>query len=57
VVLAVDRQDGLPIALEFIGRPFSEATLLRLAATYERQRGPRPLPPTTPRLAGDVIRY
>ena len=42
---AVDR-DGLPIGLEFLGRPFSEATLIRLAAEYERVHGPRPLPQT-----------
>jgi hypothetical protein len=36
--------DGLPIAIEFMGRPFSEAILLRIAAAYERRRGPRPLP-------------
>jgi Asp-tRNA(Asn)/Glu-tRNA(Gln) amidotransferase A subunit family amidase len=38
--------DGLPIGLEFLGRPFSEATLIRLAAEYERVHGPRPLPKT-----------
>lgn len=45
VPCAVDR-DGLPIGLEFLGRPFSEATLIRLAAEYERVHGPRPLPGT-----------
>lgn len=43
VPCAVDR-DGLPIGLEFLGRPFSEATLIRLAMAYERVHGPRPLP-------------
>jgi Asp-tRNA(Asn)/Glu-tRNA(Gln) amidotransferase A subunit family amidase len=42
---AVDR-DGLPIGLEFLGRPFSEPTLIRLAMEYERARGKRPLPLT-----------
>ena len=42
---AVDR-DGLPIGLEFLGRPFSEATLIRLAAEYEKLHGSRPLPDT-----------
>jgi Asp-tRNA(Asn)/Glu-tRNA(Gln) amidotransferase A subunit family amidase len=42
--------DGLPLAIEILGRPFAEPTLIRLAAIYERARGPRVLPPTTPRL-------
>jgi Asp-tRNA(Asn)/Glu-tRNA(Gln) amidotransferase A subunit family amidase len=45
---AVDR-DGLPIGLEFLGRPFSEETLMRLAMEYERVHGPRPLPQTVQR--------
>ena len=48
VPCAVDR-DGLPIGLEFLGRPFSEGTLLRLAAEYERAHGPGPLPPAVRR--------
>ena len=42
---AVDGE-GLPIGLEFLGRPFSEATLIRIAMEYERLRGPRALPQT-----------
>ncbi len=49
--------DGLPIAIEFLGRPFAEDTLLQLSGAYERLRGPRPLPPTTPRLPGEVFPY
>ena len=48
---------GSPLALEILGRPFSEATLIRIAAVYERARGPRVLPTTTPRLAGEAVRY
>ena len=42
--------DGLPIALELLGRPFSEAKLIQLAGAYERRSPPRPIPPTTPPL-------
>jgi amidase len=39
---------GLPVGLSFIGRPWSEATLLRLAYAYEQgtrhRRPPRYLP-------------
>ena len=52
VVPAGLHPDGLPIAIEILGRPFSESVLIRIAAVYERGRGPRVLPPTTPRLAG-----
>src|SRR5262249_59612685 len=30
--------DGLPIGVQFIGRPFAEATLIRLAAQLEAAR-------------------
>ena len=30
--------DGLPIGVQFIGRPFAEATLIRLAAQLEQAR-------------------
>jgi len=46
--------DGLPIAIEMLGRPFSEGTLIRLAAAYESARGPRTLPKTAPPLTRDA---
>ena len=49
--------DGLPIALELLGRPFSEPKLIQLAGAYERRNRTRPIPPTTPRLPGDVFPY
>jgi len=40
--------DGLPVGLEFLGRPFAEGTLFRLAYGFEqgtRHRRPSPLTP------------
>ena len=37
--------DGLPIGLQFAGRLWDEATVLRAARAYELVRGPFPLPP------------
>ena len=48
---------GLPIALEFLGRPFDEPTLIRLASGYEAQSGHRKTPPNTPPLEGEVLEY
>ncbi len=35
---------GLPLSMQLIGRPFDETTVLRVAASYERVRGPLPVP-------------
>ncbi len=40
--------DGLPIGLQIIGKPFDEATVLRLAHAYERSTTWHQLRPTTP---------
>src|SRR5215472_10101292 len=37
--------DGLPISMQIVGRPFDEATVLRVAASYEAMRGPLSPPP------------
>jgi aspartyl-tRNA(Asn)/glutamyl-tRNA(Gln) amidotransferase subunit A len=37
---------GLPLGLQVIGRPFDEATVLRVADVLERARGPFPAPQT-----------
>lgn len=49
--------DGVPLGLEFIGRRFSEATLLRLAYAYEQANPQRKLPPTTPLLGSEILTY
>ena len=33
---------GLPLAMQIVGRPFDEATVLRVGAAYEAARGPLP---------------
>ena len=43
--------DGLPIALEMLGRPFTEATLFELGYAYEQGTERREPPKTTPALA------
>jgi aspartyl-tRNA(Asn)/glutamyl-tRNA(Gln) amidotransferase subunit A len=40
-----DPSSGLPVGLQLVGRPFDEATLLRAARAFERERGPFPAPP------------
>jgi aspartyl-tRNA(Asn)/glutamyl-tRNA(Gln) amidotransferase subunit A len=37
--------DGLPIAMQLIGRPFAESEVIRVAAAYERARGALAPPP------------
>jgi len=50
-------KDGAPLALEFLGRPFSEPTLLKLASGYEAQTRHRKPPRSTPALAGERFDY
>ena len=42
--------DGLPIGIEMLGRPFTEATLFELGHAYEQGTTRREPPPTTPAL-------
>ena len=42
--------DGLPVGLEFLGRPFSEARLLSFGYAYEQATHRRRPPTTTPPL-------
>ena len=43
---------GVPVGIEFLGRPWSEGVLIEIAYGYERGTKNRKLPPTTPRLEG-----
>jgi len=45
--------DGLPIGIEFLGRPFTEGTLIRAAYGYEQATRHRHPPATAPALAGE----
>ena len=47
--------EGLPLALEIMGRPFSDATLLRIAHGYEQASKNRVSPKSAPALAGESI--
>ena len=42
--------DGLPVGIEFLGRPFTEAMLLSLGYSYEQATQRRRPPTTTPPL-------
>jgi Asp-tRNA(Asn)/Glu-tRNA(Gln) amidotransferase A subunit family amidase len=55
VVPAGVTREGLPIALEFLGRPFTEDRLLQIAAAYERTSGKRVPPRLVPPLPGEAI--
>jgi amidase len=45
--------DGMPFAVQFLGRPFTEPTLLRLASGFEAATQHRKAPKLTPALAGE----
>jgi len=55
VVPAGVDKDGLPIAIEFLGRPFSETRLLRMAYSFQQVSNKRIVPKTTPGLSGEVF--
>ena len=50
-------EEGLPISIELLGRPFSEPTLIRLAYAYEQATHHRLVPTMTPALDGESFTY
>lgn len=50
-------EEGLPLALELLGRPFSEPKLIQLAYAYEKASRARVAPKSTPHLPGEVFWY
>ena len=50
-------EEGLPIAIEFLGRPYTETRLIQIVHAYEAASHLRVPPPATPHLAGDVFSY
>ncbi|WP_242361297.1 MULTISPECIES: Asp-tRNA(Asn)/Glu-tRNA(Gln) amidotransferase subunit GatA [unclassified Anaeromyxobacter] len=44
VPCGLERESGMPVGLQLVGRPFDEATLLRAARALEREAGPLPAP-------------
>jgi amidase len=51
------RAENGPIAIEFLGRPFSEPTLFKIGYAYEQISKNRKTPSTTPALAGERMKY
>jgi len=55
VIPAGVNSEGLPISIEFLGRPFSEPVLFRLGYAYEQATHHRIVPTLTPALPGEHI--
>jgi amidase len=51
------KKENGPIAIEILGRPFSEPTLFKVAYAYEQLSKIRKPPPTTPPLPGERFSY
>jgi len=49
--------DGMPFAVQFLGKPFTEPTLIKLASGYEATSKHRKAPGATPVLAGETFSY
>jgi Asp-tRNA(Asn)/Glu-tRNA(Gln) amidotransferase A subunit family amidase len=53
----VTASDGMPFGVQFIGRPYSEPTLIKIASGYEAATHHRFSPPLTPALEGETFTY
>jgi amidase len=51
------KKENGPIAIEFLGRPFSEPVLFRLAFAYEQKSKNRKTPASTPPLPAEHLTY
>jgi amidase len=51
------KKENGPIAIEFLGRPFSEPTLFKVAYAYEQISKNRVTPPSVPALPGERFSY
>jgi Asp-tRNA(Asn)/Glu-tRNA(Gln) amidotransferase A subunit family amidase len=51
------KKDNGPIAIEFLGAPFSEPTLFKLSYAYEQISRNRKPAPTVPPLSGEKFTY
>ncbi|MBI4460793.1 MAG: amidase [Acidobacteria bacterium] len=49
--------DGVPIGMDFLGRPFDEGRLIKLGYAWEKKGFKRKWPSKTPPLAGETIKY
>jgi amidase len=49
--------DGVPVGIEFLGRLFDEATIIRIAYAYEQAHPQRKLPATTPLIGVETLSY
>lgn len=49
--------DKMPFGVQFLGRPFAEPTLIRLASGYEAVSRHRKAPASTPALPGETFSY
>ena len=49
--------DGISVGMEFLGKLYDEKTVISLAYSYEQAAPNRKLPPTTPNIGVEIIKY